>query len=167
MINILYQSVPWSLCKRHSYGILCEKNIPPCQGEVGPEFSFSAVISFEGSACYGSRLFDFCNGIEPWQPPAGWFWNSENQRISSLASWFQNVPSRFHTYIYIYTDIHIKWPPPSARRCPPGCAPANGRARSSEGRPQPRHRVGPWEWNQAKPRELGENYMDILWLIYG
>lgn len=32
--------------------------------EVGPEFSFSAVISFEGSACYGSRLFDFCNGID-------------------------------------------------------------------------------------------------------
>ena len=34
------------------------------KGEVGPEFSFSAVITFEGSACYGSRLFDFCNGIE-------------------------------------------------------------------------------------------------------
>ncbi|CAL1127034.1 unnamed protein product [Cladocopium goreaui] len=32
--------------------------------EVGPEFSFSAVINFEGSACYGSRLFDFCNGID-------------------------------------------------------------------------------------------------------
>jgi len=31
--------------------------------EVGPEFSFSAVINFEGD-CTESRLFDFCNGVE-------------------------------------------------------------------------------------------------------
>eukprot|EP00434_Breviolum_minutum_P029320 symbB.v1.2.025933.t1/scaffold2548.1/size76533/3 len=31
--------------------------------EVGPEFSFSAVINFECD-CTESRLFDFCNGVE-------------------------------------------------------------------------------------------------------
>ncbi len=30
---------------------------------MGPEFSFSAVINFEGD-CTESRLFDFCNGVE-------------------------------------------------------------------------------------------------------
>ena len=28
---------------------------------LGPEFSFSAVITFEGASCHGSRLFDFGN----------------------------------------------------------------------------------------------------------
>lgn len=29
---------------------------------LGPEFSFSAIIAFEGPSCWGSRIFDFGNG---------------------------------------------------------------------------------------------------------
>lgn len=31
---------------------------------LGPEFSFSAIITFEGPACWGSRIFDFGNGSQ-------------------------------------------------------------------------------------------------------
>lgn len=35
-----------------------------CDGVLGPEFSFSALINFGGTACWGSRIFDFGGGSE-------------------------------------------------------------------------------------------------------
>ncbi|CAJ1411507.1 unnamed protein product [Effrenium voratum] len=75
---------------------------------LGPEFSFSAVVTF-GSRCEGTRLFDFCNGIEedniyvelgPEEQGAMIFGvrrNGEDAQVTAGGAWLVGQP---HLYLF-------------------------------------------------------------------
>eukprot|EP00913_Durusdinium_trenchii_P008658 g8132.t1 len=58
-------------------------------GELGFEFSFSAVINFQGESCYGSRLFDFCNG---------------EAQVAAAGAWIPNQP---HSYLFTVSSTGV------------------------------------------------------------